>query len=335
MTLRVLSVAVAALALASPAVAKPTPEADVEAVLKSTLDHVADSASTANLAKGAIVIGIHANVFDVDTLQLLRGQHAEETIDYKTHGALWPMLFGHAEPKGTRKLGKVSVIADGDKAWFAAPYDVNKDSMHVTGLAVKQNGTWTLQVLSASLVMPDSEGDKHIVLAPKIAWSAASPPSAVGKAIVSWFTTKTLAKHAAGTAVLAGGSAPSELKSGKDAIAFAALLDKLDLIPVFVEGDDKTAVITGTAWLPKLKDDDRDGRRVRLLGLRGQRRWRVEVEGHLLRERPDPAVGSVGPGRRSTRRRRGLARGRAHATRARPARGRRRHSRSTARCRRG
>jgi hypothetical protein len=245
--------------IASPAHA--TPETDVETIVRSTIDHLADPASTANLAKGATVIGIHANVFDVDTTTIKSGEHDEAPIDFTTHGKLWPMVFGKEAPAGTRKLGKVMVVVDatGQTAWFAAPLELSgKRTMHVSGLATRQDGHWLVRVFGAELAVPDSELAKHPVLAPRIAQTPATPPNKLGKAIVGWFKDHSLAKHAASGVVLAGGSAPPELASGADAIKLVGTLDRINMLPIAIDGADTASVVIGTAWLP-ISKKEQDG----------------------------------------------------------------------------
>jgi len=66
-------------------------------------------------------------------------------------------------------------------------------------------------VLDAELAIPDSELAKHPVLAGRPAMTPATPTTKLGKAIISWFKDRSLARHAASGVVLAGGSAPQEL----------------------------------------------------------------------------------------------------------------------------
>lgn len=244
---------------AAPAAASPA--GDVEALVRTTLDHVADASSAASFTKGATVIGIHANIFDFDSGKITGGEHGEEAIDFKSHGKLWPMLFGKEKPAGTRKLGKVTVVLDAaaQTAWFAAPLEApGKRTMHVSGVALLQGGKWLLRVLDVELAIPDSELRKHPVLAPNPARTPATPSTKLGKAIVGWFKDRSLAKHAASGVVLAGGSAPPELASGAEAIKFAGQLDRLPLIPIAIDAPDGAPVATGTAWLA-ISKDERDG----------------------------------------------------------------------------
>jgi hypothetical protein len=244
---------------AAPAAASP--EGDVEALVRTTVDHIADASSAASFAKGATVIGIHTNVFDFDTGKTARGDHDDAPVDAASHGKLWPMLFDTEAPAGTRTLGKVTVAIDagGHTAWFQAPLELpGKRAMHVSGMAVLQGDRWQLRVFSAQLAIPDKELANHPVLVPRIAMTAAAPMTKLGKAIVSWFQGHSLAKHAASGVVLAGGSAPQELASGADAIKFAGKLDRLTLIPPELDAPDGAAVATGIAWLA-ISKRERDG----------------------------------------------------------------------------
>jgi hypothetical protein len=244
---------------AAPAAASP--EGDVEALVRTTVDHAGDTSSATSFTKDATVIGIHANVFEFDSGKITGGEHDETPIDFASHGKLWPMLFGKEAPAGTRKLGKVTVAVDATAhtAWFAAPLALpGKRTMHVSGVALLQGDRWLLRVLDAELAIPDSELAKHPVLAPRIAMNAAAPPTKLGKAIVSWFKNHSLAKHAASGVVLAGGSAPQELASGAAAIKFAGTLDRIDLIPIAVDAADTAPVAIGTAWLA-ISKHERDG----------------------------------------------------------------------------
>ncbi len=243
--------------IVSSVVAHASPETDVEAVVRATIDHLAEASSTAGLAKGATVVGIHANVFDVDSGKITRGEHDESPIDFKTHGKLWPMVFGAESPSGTRKLGKVTVVVDAKTAWFHAPLETSdKRTLHVSGVARAEGGKWALQVLAVELAIPDKELARHPVLAPRIAMTPDAPTSELGKAVVSWFVKRSLGKHAA-HGVLAAGSAPPELSSGGSAVDFASSLDRLELVPIAVDASDDAAVAFGTAWMPisKLEKD--------------------------------------------------------------------------------
>lgn len=245
--------------MAAPAAASP--ESDVEALVRTTVDHVADASSAASFTKGATVIGLHANVFDFDSGKTSGGEHDDAPVDGAAHGKLWSMLFDQEAPAGTRTLGKVTVVADaaGHTAWFEAPLDLpGKRTMHVSGLALRQGDRWLLRVLGAQLAIPDSELKKHPVLAPRIAMAAAATTTKLGKAIVGWFKGHSLAKHAASGVVLAGGSAPQELASGADAVKFAGSLDRLAILPVALNAEDTAVVATGTAWLP-ISKQERDG----------------------------------------------------------------------------
>lgn len=244
---------------AAPAAASP--ESEVETLVRTTADHAADASSAASFMKGATVIGIHANVFDFDSGKITGGEHDETPIDFASHGKLWPMLFGKEAPAGTRKLGKVTVAVDATTrtAWFAAPLELpGKRTMHVSGVALLQDNRWSLRVLDAELAIPDSELAKHPVLAPRIAMVPAAPTTKLGKAIVSWFKDRSLAKHAASGVVLAGGSAPQELASSTDAIKFAGKLDRIDLIPIAIDAADAAPVAIGTALLA-ISKHERDG----------------------------------------------------------------------------
>lgn len=252
-------ICVALIVAAAPAAASP--ESEVEALVRTTIDHVADASSAAGFTKGATVIGIHANVFEFDSGKRTAGVHDGQPIDFASHGKLWPMLFGKEAPAGTRKLGKVTVAVDAtaQKAWFAAPLELpGKRTMHVAGLAVLQDKRWLLRVLDAHLAIPDRELAKHPVLASRLMMGWAAPPTKLGKAIVSWFEKRSLAKHAASGTVIAVGSAPQELASGAAAIKFAGQLDRLALLPVDLEAADKAVVAIGNAWLP-ISKHERDG----------------------------------------------------------------------------
>jgi hypothetical protein len=252
-------ICVAIAAAATPAAASPS--SDVEAIVRTTVDHAADASSAASFTKGATVIGIHANVFDFDSSTITGGEHDEAPLDFASHGKLWPMLFGKEAPAGTRKLGKVTVVVDptAHTAWFAAPLELpGKRTMHVSGVALVQGNRWLLRVLDAELAIPDSELAKHPVLAPRIAMTPVAPTTKLGKAIVSWFKDHSLAKHAASGVVLAGGSAPQELASGADAIKLAVTLDHIDLIPIAIDAADTAPVAIGTAWLA-ISKQERDG----------------------------------------------------------------------------
>lgn len=238
--------------------AAASPATDVEALVRTTIDHVADASSAAGFTKGATVIGIHANVFEFDSGKIIGGEHDDTPIDFVRHGKLWPMLFGKEAPAGTRKLGKITVVIDATAhtAWFAAPLELpGKRTMHVSGVALLQGKRWLLRVLDVELAIPDRELAKYPVLAPRIAMKPATPTTKLGKAIASWFKNDSLAKHAASGIVLAGGSAPQELASGADAIKFARRLDRLDLIPISIDAADGAPVAIGTAWLAISKDE--------------------------------------------------------------------------------
>lgn len=244
---------------AAPAAASPG--SDVEALVQTTIDHVADASSAASFTKGATVIGIHANVFELDTGKITGGEHDDMPIDFASHGKLWPMLFGKEAPAGTRKLGKVTVVVDATAhtAWFAAPLALpGKRTMHVSGVALLEGDRWLLRVLEAALAVPDSELAKHPVLAPRIAMGWAATTTKLGKAIVSWFKGRSLAKHAASGVVLAGGSAPQELASGAAAIKLASTFDHIELLPIDLDAADTAPVAIGTAWLP-ISKEERDG----------------------------------------------------------------------------
>jgi hypothetical protein len=252
-------ICVVMVAAATPAAASP--EADVEALVRTTIDHIAEPSSAAGFTKDARVIGQHANAFYFDVGRTPNGEFAESPIEVGPQGKLWAMVFGKEAPAGTRKLGKVAVVADatGKTAWFAAPLELpGKRTMHVSGVAVLQGERWLLRVLDAELAIPDSDLAKHPVLAPRAAMGWASTDTEVGKAIVSWFKTRSLAKHAASGVVLAGGSAPAELASGADAIKFAGKLDRIALLPTDLSAPDSAAVATGIAWLP-ISKQERDG----------------------------------------------------------------------------
>lgn len=255
--------------------------ARVEALVQTTIDHVAEPASAAGFVKGAQVIGIHANVFEFDTGKITGGEHDMEPIDFVTHGKLWPMLFGKEAPAGARKLGKVTVVVDaaGTTAWFMAPLELpGKRAMHVSGVALLQGKSWALRVLDAELAVPDAELRNYPVLAPRMMMKPATPSTKLGKAIVSWFKDRSIARHAASGVVLAGGSAPAELASGAAAIKFAAVLDRLELVPIAVEAPDGAAVAIGTALLP-ISKQERDGEvefgfTVYAVQEKGEWRWR-------------------------------------------------------------
>lgn len=251
--------ALAILGAAAPAAASP--EGDVEALVRGTVDHLADGKSTDAFAKQAIVIGFRANVWDLDSMTRLSGEHGMDPLDEKTNGKLWPLVFGYAKPTTTRKLGKVTVLVDatGRTAWYAAPMELSdKRTMHVTGSAVFDGGVWKLKVFDAELSIPDKDLANYPVLAARPMMTVHTSTNALAKAIASWFVDHSLAKHAAAGTVLASGSAPSEIFLGAAATKFAASLDKLDLIPVWVEGSDSAVVIHGTAWLP-ISKQERDG----------------------------------------------------------------------------
>jgi hypothetical protein len=247
-------------ATTAPAIASPA--SDVETLVRTTVDHLADGQSSAGFAKGATVLGIHHNVIEFDTGKITAGDRSEELADLKTYGRLWPMIFGNKEkPAGTRKLGKVTVTlaSDGKAAWFIAPLALPaKRTMHVSGMAMLQGTAWQLSIFSAELAIADSELAKHPVLAPRIAMTWANPKSKLGTSVVAWMKGKALAKHAASGVVLAGGSAPDELSSGPDAVNFVAKLDKLGLLSMDLEGNDTTGVAIGWAWLP-ISKEERDG----------------------------------------------------------------------------
>jgi hypothetical protein len=252
-------ICVAMVVAAAPAAAGP--ESDVEALVRATVDHAADAASAASFAKGATVIGIHANVFDFDSGKITGGEHDEAPIDFASHGKLWPMLFGKEAPAGTRRLGKVTVVVDAAArtAWFAAPLELpGRRTMHVSGVALLQGNRWLLRVLDAELAIPDGELAKHPVLAPRVAMTAATPTTKLGKAIAGWFKDHSLARHAASGVVITGGSAPQELASGAEAIKFAGRLDRLELIPIAIDAADAAPVAIGTAWFA-ISKHERDG----------------------------------------------------------------------------
>lgn len=252
-------ICVAMAVAAAPAAASS--EGDVEALVRTTVDHLADASSAAGFAKGAAVIGIHANVFDFDRGKTTGGEYDDTPIDFASHGKLWPMLFGEQAPAGTRKLGRVTVVLDATAhtAWFAAPLDLpGKRTMHVSGVALLPGDHWLLRVFSAQLAIPDSELKKHPVLAPRIAMTLAAPTSKLGKAIISWFKDRSLAKHAASGVVLAGGSAPQELASGAGAIKLAGRLDRIELTPIALQDAETAPVAIGTAWLA-ISKHERDG----------------------------------------------------------------------------
>jgi hypothetical protein len=215
-------ICVAIVFAAAPAAASP--ESDVEALVRTTVDHAADASSAASFTKGATVIGIHANVFEFDS-------------------------------------GKVTAVVDATAhtAWFAAPLELpGKRTMHVSGVALLQDNRWLLRVLDAELAIPNSELAKHPVLAPRVAMTPATPATKLGKAIVGWFKDHSLGKHAASGVVLAGGSAPQELASGADAIKFAGTLDRIELVPIAIDAADTAPVAIGTAWLA-ISKQERDG----------------------------------------------------------------------------
>ena len=246
-------------AAAAPAAASP--EGDVEALVRTTIDHVADASSAAGFAKGATVIGLRATAFDLDSGKIIGVEREEAPTDFASHGKLWPMLFGKEAPAGTRKLGKVTVTLDAAArtAWFQAPLELpGKRTMHVSGVALLQGNRWLLRVLDAELAVSDREAASHPVLAPRIAMGYAYTTTSLGKAIVSWFKDRTLAKHAASGVVLAGGSAPQELAAGAEAIKFAGQLDRLEIIPTDLTAADGAPVATGIAWLP-ISKHERDG----------------------------------------------------------------------------
>jgi hypothetical protein len=168
------------------------------------------------------------------------------------------MVFGAEAPAQARKLGKVTVVVDGKTALFAAPYDVPKRTMHVSGRAVLDGATWKLQVLDIETAIPDQHLRDVPVLAPFAMMVPEAPSDELGKAVAAWFRSKTLGKHAATGGVLAVGSAPDEISAGRAAVAFAASLDKLTLIPTTIEADPAAALVHGIAWMP-VSRQERDG----------------------------------------------------------------------------
>jgi hypothetical protein len=73
-------ICVAMIVAAAPAAASP--ESDVEALVRTTIDHAADASSAASFTKGATVIGIRANVFDFDSGKITGGEHDMTPIDF-------------------------------------------------------------------------------------------------------------------------------------------------------------------------------------------------------------------------------------------------------------
>ncbi|MFT3697875.1 MAG: hypothetical protein QM831_32340 [Kofleriaceae bacterium] len=230
------------------ATASATPEGDVDALVRGTLDKIDQPASAGNFAKGAIVKGFHSNVFDFDTTKILDGEYGTDTYDFKAHGKLWTMAFAKEAPAGKRTLDKLTIVVDGQSALFEGSYAAQKRTLHVTGQAKQDGGTWKLSLLAIEMAVPDSELRKHPVLAPEPAVRPASPNDELGKAVVTWFTKQQLGKTAATGTPLATGSAPTEIFSGADAVKFAASLDKLKLVAFDIEPASNN-IIHGHAFL--------------------------------------------------------------------------------------
>ncbi|HEY4239550.1 MAG TPA: hypothetical protein VGM88_07025 [Kofleriaceae bacterium] len=245
---------VLAITLAWARVAAASPESDVQAIVKDTIDHVGDATSGAHLAKGAIVVGHHGNVIEFASGKTLDGEREEDHFDF-ANGRLWPMVFGNADKPAASKrtLGAITVVVDGEQAWFEAPLEIKGPkfhAMHVAGIAAHGAAGWTIQWLNVGWAIPDRSLRDYPVLAPAIAMKPADAKDELGKAVVSWFTTKSLAKHAASGTVLAGGSAPEELASDAAALKLAASWDKLKLVSPLIRTGDTPGVATVTVWMP-------------------------------------------------------------------------------------
>ncbi len=251
--------------MAVPSVALASPEDDVGAIVGATVQHLADGPTT--FAKGAIVIGIRANVFNYDTGERLSGANDGNSLDLKTHGRLWPMIMDNADPRASKRtLGKVTVVVDpaSHTAWFQAPLEVapvkgETRTFHVSGVATADaKGAWSLRVFQAGVTLADRKLKDFVVLAPwgMMKWAATKEPR--DAAAIAWFKHHSFAKNAASGVVLAGGSAPQELATGPAAIKLAAEFDKLDMRAIDVATTGTSLVTTGTAlWLNT--GNERDG----------------------------------------------------------------------------
>ena len=250
--------------LLMPAAAIAAPEADVAAVVKATIDHLADGPTT--FAKGATVIGIRANVFDYDTGKRLSGANDGSELDVKAHGRLWPMIMDKEDPASTtRTLGRVAVVVDAASrtAWFQAPLEVAaskgpKRTFHVSGVATADaGGAWSLRVFQAGATLTDRELANYVVLAPWDRMTWATTTGGQDAAVIDWFKRHAFAKNAAAGGVLAGGSAPAELATGPAAQKLAAVFDRItNLRAIELRVSDSGLVATGIAlWLHKTERD--------------------------------------------------------------------------------
>ena len=251
--------------LALPGLALASPEDDVAALVGATVQHVADGPTT--FGKGAIVIGIRANVFNYDTGERLSGANDGNPLDLKTHGRLWPMIMDKAEPTASKRtLGRVTVVVDpaSHTAWFQAPLEVapakgDAHTFHVSGVATADDkGAWSLRVFQAGVTLADRQLKHYVVLAPwgMMTWATTKEPH--DTAALDWFKHHSFAKNAASGVVLAGGSAPQELATGTAAIKLAAEFDKLDMRAIDVATTGTSLVTIGTAlWLNT--GNERDG----------------------------------------------------------------------------
>ncbi len=251
--------------LAVPGLALASPEDDVAKVVAATVQHLADGPTT--FAKGAIVIGIRANVFNYDSGERLSGSSDGEPLDLKPHGRLWPMIMDKADPAGSKRtLGKVNVVIDpgSHTAWFQAPMEVvsgrgEAQTFHVSGVATADDkGAWSLRVFQAGVTLADRKLKDYVVLAPwaMMTWAATKEPQ--DTATIDWLKHHSFAKNAASGVVLVGGSAPQELATGPAAIKLAAEFDKLDMRAIEIAVTGTSLVTIGTAlWLNT--GNERDG----------------------------------------------------------------------------
>ncbi|HEY1587328.1 MAG TPA: hypothetical protein VGH63_16645 [Polyangia bacterium] len=216
-----------AVVLATPHVVRADAAADVGKLVETAVAHIDDDQVAAAMGLGARIIGTDG----------------VDNGDYTMGKAPLFQAFGDAFLKADRKLGKVTVIVDGQRAWFQAPCAVElsspgkseKLSVHVAGMAWKADGSgmdhkvgWAISVLMFDDALSDAELMK--MGNAKLSPAKPAPGSELGKEVVSWFDGGTLGKHAAAGDVIAGGTAPTELATNADAIAMAKTWDPLKMV---------------------------------------------------------------------------------------------------------
>jgi hypothetical protein len=145
------------------------------------------------------------------------------------------------------KLGAIAIGVDDRRgvAWFQAPVsleiytymvgisccDITSDTMRASGIAVRDGKAWKLVALALSRQLPDAQLFKAAKDAIETSMDADDPTPPIDKQILAtWFAKGGLARSsAAGSAIVASGTAPGEYATGDGATKLAGAWDTIDL----------------------------------------------------------------------------------------------------------